>query len=200
MTFGEKLKTARKEAGYSQEQLADLLMVSRSAVAKWESDKGMPDIGNLRAISQTLSTSIDYLVDDGTKLDMSIVRKPINLQAYTDGKVNLLSQKKIKDKVVRAEYPNAEIFTLIGTEKLTKGEKIADFLVFIFSPLVNIIPLMKSFDNVDNEFYLVNDADKQYLAVVKKEFIESREISDKVTDTKFTLGNYRFIKCRYKVK
>ena len=49
MTFGEKLKNARKEAGLSQEQLAEKLSVSRSAVAKWESDKGMPDIDNLKA-------------------------------------------------------------------------------------------------------------------------------------------------------
>lgn len=39
MTFVEKLKKARKEAGFSQEQLAEKMSVSRSAVAKWESDK-----------------------------------------------------------------------------------------------------------------------------------------------------------------
>ena len=49
MTFGEKLKEARKEAGLSQEQLAQKLSVSRSAVAKWASDKGMPDVNNLKA-------------------------------------------------------------------------------------------------------------------------------------------------------
>lgn len=40
MTLGEKLKEARKEAGLSQEQLAEKMSVSRSAVAKWESNKG----------------------------------------------------------------------------------------------------------------------------------------------------------------
>jgi transcriptional regulator with XRE-family HTH domain len=58
MTFGEKLKEARKEAGLSQEQLAQKLSVSRSAVAKWESDKGMPDVNNLKAISQLLDVSV----------------------------------------------------------------------------------------------------------------------------------------------
>ena len=52
MTFGEKLKAARKEAGLSQEQLSEKLSVSRSAVAKWESDKGMPDVNNLKAMAQ----------------------------------------------------------------------------------------------------------------------------------------------------
>ncbi|MBR3349429.1 MAG: helix-turn-helix transcriptional regulator, partial [Solobacterium sp.] len=62
MTFGEKLKEARKTAGLSQEQLAEKLSVSRSAVAKWEADLGMPDIANLKAMAQLLDISIDYLL------------------------------------------------------------------------------------------------------------------------------------------
>jgi len=42
MTLGEKLRQARKDNGLSQEQLAEKLCVSRSAVAKWETDKGLP--------------------------------------------------------------------------------------------------------------------------------------------------------------
>ena len=41
MTFGEKLKAIRKEKGYSQEEMAGLLNVSRQAVSKWESDRGV---------------------------------------------------------------------------------------------------------------------------------------------------------------
>ena len=52
MTLGEKLKNARKNAGLSQEQLAEKLCVSRAAVAKWETDKGLPDIMNLIAITK----------------------------------------------------------------------------------------------------------------------------------------------------
>ena len=51
MTFGEKLKEARKESGLSQEQLAEKMSVSRSAIAKWETDKGMPDVNNLKVIA-----------------------------------------------------------------------------------------------------------------------------------------------------
>lgn len=46
MTLGEKLKEARKQAGLSQEQLSEKLGVSRSAVAKWETDNGIPDVDN----------------------------------------------------------------------------------------------------------------------------------------------------------
>lgn len=70
MTVGEKLKEARKKAGLSQEQFAEKLSVSRSAVAKWETNKGMPDVENLQAISKLLNASIDYLLDDGNSFDV----------------------------------------------------------------------------------------------------------------------------------
>ena len=51
-TLGKKLKSARKEAGLTQEQLAVKLMVSRQAITKWDADKGMPDIETLKSLSQ----------------------------------------------------------------------------------------------------------------------------------------------------
>ena len=68
MTFGEKLREARKEARFSQEEFAEKIGVSRSAVAKWESDRGLPDVGNLKVIASLLNISIDYLLDDGIRI------------------------------------------------------------------------------------------------------------------------------------
>ena len=65
MTLGEKIKEARKQAGLSQEQCAEKMHEARSAVAKWETDKGLPDIGNLKVMSKLLNVSIDHLLDDG---------------------------------------------------------------------------------------------------------------------------------------
>ena len=195
MTFGEKLKEARKGVGYSQEELAEKLAVSRSAIAKWETDKGLPDINNLKAISQILNISIDYLLDDGSKLDLAVVRKAINLTEYSDKAITLLNKKKIKDKVIRSEYPKAEICTLMADEKLTKSEKIVDTAVWLLTPLIDVVKLSKKMNNVDNEYYLVNEDEKQYLVVVTEEFIESRLLAMKITEKKFVIGNYRFINC-----
>ncbi len=79
MTIGDKLKEARKNAGLTQEQLADKLMVSRAAVAKWETDKGTPDIENLKAIAAYLDVSIDYLVDAGHTWDANVTKEAIDL-------------------------------------------------------------------------------------------------------------------------
>lgn len=116
MTFGEKLKKARKEARLSQEELAEKMCVSRSAIAKWETEKGMPDINNIKIMANLLNISIDYLLDDGTELDLRKTRETIELRLYTDKKINRLNKKSIKDKVVRDQYPDAEIYTLTAEE------------------------------------------------------------------------------------
>ena len=61
MTLGEKIKEARKAAGLSQEQFAEKMNVSRSAVAKWETDKGLPDIGNLKAACAAKNVNADAI-------------------------------------------------------------------------------------------------------------------------------------------
>lgn len=64
MIFAEKLKFIRKQAGMSQEQLAEKLGVSRQAVTKWETDAGIPDVENLMAISALFDISIDELLSN----------------------------------------------------------------------------------------------------------------------------------------
>lgn len=64
MTFAKKLRMLRKQAGLSQEQLAEKLDVSRQAITKWESEGGMADIENLKAISALFAVSIDELLDN----------------------------------------------------------------------------------------------------------------------------------------
>lgn len=71
MTFGEKLKEARKISGLSQEQFAEALNISRSAVAKWENNMGIPDVSNLKSISKLLNISIDSLLDDEADIEIN---------------------------------------------------------------------------------------------------------------------------------
>ena len=62
MEFGEKLRQLRKSRGLTQEELADALYVSRTAVSKWESGRGYPGIDSLKEISGFFSVSIDDLL------------------------------------------------------------------------------------------------------------------------------------------
>lgn len=62
MTFADNLVRLRREKGFSQEQLADLMDVSRQAVSKWEAGQTMPDLPKLVALADLFGTSLDALV------------------------------------------------------------------------------------------------------------------------------------------
>lgn len=64
MNFSEKLQLLRKSKGFTQEELAEKLNVSRQAVAKWEAGQAYPDIMNLIQISDMMNVTVDYLVKD----------------------------------------------------------------------------------------------------------------------------------------
>ena len=62
MEFYEKLQELRKNRGLTQEELAEALHVSRTAVSKWESNRGYPSIDSLKEISMYFSVTIDELL------------------------------------------------------------------------------------------------------------------------------------------
>jgi transcriptional regulator with XRE-family HTH domain len=64
MGFSEKLRNLRREKNLSQEQLAELLNVSRQAVSKWEQDNGYPETEKLIQLAQKLEISLDELLLD----------------------------------------------------------------------------------------------------------------------------------------
>ena len=62
MEIAERLQKLRRKAGYSQEQTAELLGISRQAVSKWESGQGKPDLDNLVRLTEIYNTSADYIL------------------------------------------------------------------------------------------------------------------------------------------
>ena len=62
MEFNEKLQELRKGKGLTQEELAQKIFVSRTAVSKWESGRGYPSIDSLKEISRYFSVTIDELI------------------------------------------------------------------------------------------------------------------------------------------
>ena len=199
LSFGEKLKNARKSAKLTQEQLAERLGVSRQAITKWESDKGLPDIENIKLISKALDVSIDYLLDDNNEIDVTVLREPISLDDYSyKPKFSGRWVKKTgkKDMIVKEKYPGCEIYMLMAQQINTKSEKIIDNLIgFLTDAPFGIPEIINGFKNADKEFYLVIQKEKQFLVTVTDEFIESRQLSQKIIDKKFEIGQFRFINC-----
>ena len=62
MELSEKLQALRRQKGLTQEQLAQALYVSRTAISKWESGRGTPNIDSLKQIAAFFSVSVDTLL------------------------------------------------------------------------------------------------------------------------------------------
>ena len=179
MTLGKKIKEARVKAGYTQEQLAGMLGVSRQAVTKWEADRGLPDVENLKSMGKLLNISVDYLLDDGTELDLSVTREAIDLSNYAGSKFD----KKVT--ILKERFPDAECHGLISTKKLSKSEKVLDGAIGLFTDFsFGSVDLAKAAEDMSNQFFLVEDDKEQYLVHISDEFIETRKLANHIEKSK----------------
>ena len=92
MRFGEKLSKLRKEYNYTQEQLADILGVSRQSISKWESDIAYPETDKLIALGELFECSMDYLLKE------EITEKSSTLPASTMGIIDKIKNSVMTDK------------------------------------------------------------------------------------------------------
>jgi len=94
LEFHEKLQELRKSRGLTQEELAEALFVSRTAISKWESGRGYPSIDSLKEISSYFSVSIDDLLSGEQLIFIAEKENKSNLNGVCDlllGFVDLFS-------------------------------------------------------------------------------------------------------------
>ena len=90
MEFHEKLQELRKNRGLTQEELAESLYVSRTAISKWESGRGYPSIDSLKEISNYFSVTIDDLLSSEKLLSIAEKENKANLRNVCDLLVGIL--------------------------------------------------------------------------------------------------------------
>ena len=118
MSFADNLKQIRKEHNLSQEEMADLLNVSRQAVSKWEQGVGYPEVEKLLELSSKLDISLDQLMDvkagaQNAISDVSEVDKITLISQHQNVVANcfkVFSQKMLGGK-------NGPSYALIGVSK-----------------------------------------------------------------------------------
>ena len=130
MEFNNKLYELRKQKGFSQEELANRLNVSRQTIAKWEVGESTPDMENLVAISELFEISLDELVLNKVPEEADTSAQVVKSEFYSDIKENVLTDENRK--------------------KAKKGLKIAaivlgiivliDFISFVIYVLMNGFP------------------------------------------------------------
>lgn len=90
MEFNEKLQELRKQKGLTQEELAKVLFVSRTAVSKWESGRGCPNIESLKAIAKYFSVTVDELLSSDQLLSIAEEDKKQTEKSLRDTAIGLI--------------------------------------------------------------------------------------------------------------
>ena len=98
MTFGERLYELRNKNNLSQEELAEVLDVSRQSISKWENDKAYPEMTRLLFMSDYFDVSLDYL--------MRGIKKENNEEKVTVDDADKISNDKYKTKNILLVWNN----------------------------------------------------------------------------------------------
>ena len=107
MEFHEKLQELRKNRGLTQEELAEAIFVSRTAVSKWESGRGYPNIDSLKELSTFFSVTIDDLLSTETLLSIAEKENKSNIQSICDMVFGIIDVCSLM-LIVLPLYPNTE--------------------------------------------------------------------------------------------
>ncbi len=94
MEFSEKLQKLRTQRNLTQEQLANQLFVSRTAISKWETGRGTPNLDSLQAIAKLFGVSLDELLSTEEVVVMAKNENKRNTEqilCYIDSVLNLMS-------------------------------------------------------------------------------------------------------------
>lgn len=94
MTFGQKLQQLRKKQGWTQEELAAKINVSRQALSKWELGTAIPDTENVLQISRLFGVSTDYLLNDQYDSDEDLPAVRVSNQ-----KMNNIYKNKLRSVI-----------------------------------------------------------------------------------------------------
>lgn len=188
MTLGQKLKEIRNRFGLSQEQLAEVMNVSRQAITKWEGDVGLPDISNLSELSKVFGLSIDYLLDNEKQLPTLFMKKELDKSKYK----NKLSSYVDILKEYFGEY---EIYTLSRSKSMNLIERLVDIFVGGSSPSM-IFPIETADVLSDlSPYYLVKKDNIKLLVNIKKWVLEVIELPYNTDNKKFIYNKNVFKNC-----
>ena len=190
MKLSEKIKSYRKVFDLSQEQLAEKLSVSRQVVTKWETEGGVPEISNLKALADLFNVSVDYLLDDE-----KVVENPVLRETYTiEGKKNNYSNRyDYAVSLLKNRYKEKAI--IYGLTQLENGERnnLTKFFSFITLKISDISYLTQWLGDLAI-WFLVEKENQKLLIKVTKEFVETREISSLIDANKFNYEKNKFIR------
>lgn len=144
MEFNEKLQALRKQKGLTQEELADALYVSRTAVSKWESGRGYPSIDTLKDISVFFNITIDELLSGGELLNIAENDNKQKQKRFRDVVFGLLDVSAVLFFVVPFFAERGEVIKSVNLLSLSVSPylKTAYFVLIIAVILLGVLTLI----------------------------------------------------------
>ena len=153
MEFGEKIQKLRNEKKWTQEQLAEKLYLSRTAVSKWESGKGYPNIDSLKDIAKLFSKTIDELLSSEEIIDIAKKENTTNIKRTNNLIYGLLDIISVLFIFLPLYAQRAENFiysvSLISTNDISNIIKVSYIVILSILSLIGIAELIMNF--VDNK-------------------------------------------------
>ncbi len=146
MEFHEKLQELRKNRGLTQEELAEALYVSRTAISKWESGRGYPSIDSLKEISNYFSVLIDDLLSGEKLLSIAEKENKANIRTICDllfGMVDVCSFMLI----LLPLYPNTVdefvySVNLLAYAETTAFNRVIYWVLFVSLIMVGVLKIL----------------------------------------------------------
>ena len=153
MEFGEKIQKLRNQNKWTQEQLAEKLYVSRTAVSKWESGKGYPNIDSLKDIAKLFNKTIDELLSSEEIIDIAKKENTSNIKRTNNLIYGLLDIISILFIFLPLYAQKTEYFVysvpLMSTNDVSTIIKISYIVILVVLSLIGIAELIIQF--IDNK-------------------------------------------------
>ena len=153
MEFGEKIQKLRNQNKWTQEQLAEKLYVSRTAVSKWESGKGYPNIDSLKDIAKLFNKTIDELLSSEEIIDIAKNENTNNIKKTNNLIYGLLDIISVLFVFLPLYAQKTEDFvysvSLINKNDITDAIKISYIVILSVLSVIGIIELIFNF--IDNK-------------------------------------------------
>ena len=130
MEFNEKLQELRKRQGLTQEELAQALFVSRTAISKWESGRGYPNIESLKAISKYFQVTVDDLLSSSEVITIAQEEQKEKDNVFVDLVFGLLDLSAALFLFLPFFSQKAE--TTVAAVSLLSLSEIAPYMKFLY--------------------------------------------------------------------
>lgn len=192
-TIGDRIKIARKRCGYTQETLAKTLYFSDKAISSWENNRTKPDIKSLCILSETLNTTIDYLLYGNKTREKDEIE--LKIRVTNDEYLRILNDVKSNSSFIEEIKQTDEYFIMNKESSWIRIRENKNNITLSLKRKIkdnNYLKDTVSIDNKQSMLEILTFLGYKSLGIINKERIIYKYLNDFVIsfDTVTDLGNF----------